>query len=246
MGEDINKYGTRSTWRANREAAMKKSMAGDVLKSLRSRRRELTAQKRDTDSRMTTAQRNAVRTFEDSVKNLKTERVALIDDDGAVLTRSSSGSNTRTRLITPRGAQYPDAILTHNHPTEKVMGDNLAGRVNNTLSYADMDSAIHLNTRGMRVITGGGYTYSVERKGDTWGVSENKFKREMKSLSEKYIQENYDKAFKAYQNEANKTTSRAELDALNQRYKARANVAGQHRAMKELAKKYGWTYTYHS
>ena len=239
MGEFSNKYLVKKPQTA---AEKKKSMQDEVLQSLRQRTKERVAAIHDTESRMPKAQRDAVNAYEKRIQGLKTERMAIIDQDGRILNQTTSGSSQKTRLSYQRGTTYPNAIITHNHPTGK-MGDNLAGRVNNTLSYADMNSVIKLNAKGIRVRTQGGYKYSVERKGDSWGVDAETIKRELYNLARKNIDETYNKIRPTIERKLRNAKSISEYNNIVETYNARMNVAGQHQAMKELAKKYGFIYT---
>ena len=239
MGEFSNKYLVKKPKTAGEK---KKSMQDEVLQSLRQRTKERVAAIHDTESRMPKAQRDAVNAFEKRIQGLKTERMAIIDQDGRILNQSNSGTSQRTRISYQRGTTYPNAIITHNHPTG-VMGDNLAGRVNNTLSNTDMNSAILINAKGIRVRIQGGYKYSVERKGDSWGVSSDTFKRELYNLARKNINETYSKIRPMIERKLRNSKSISEYNDIVATYNARMNVAGQHQAMKELAKKYGFIYT---
>lgn len=263
MGEGANKYRVvrpgRVMGRNTIESAAKR--AAEEKAARREETLKRTMAKRDTDSGMTPAQAKSVKAFEDKVQKQKTERVAVIGPNGEVMAQSKKGTRNRTELYTSPFVDYSDAVLTHNHPTHEMTGTNLAGRVNNPFSANDIKTTVSINAKELRIRSGGGYIYSLRRNGDTWGVSADAIANELQRLSKKYVQENFDgrrKVAQAALNEEMRTNPRATMLALlsqqskrkNKTYtpsqqvnNARANVAGQHRAMKELAKKYGWTYT---
>lgn len=240
MGESSNKYLASKPRRESRN-----SMKDELLKSLRARRKEKVAEIHDTDSRMTKAQTDAVKAYETRVSKLKTERAGIIDADGRILVKSDRGTGNRTVLHTPRGFTAPNAVLTHNHPWE-YGGSNLADRVGSTFSGKDLKAAVDFNLKAVRARTQGGYIYQIERLGSSWNVNPATLKREMDELGTKYVHENYAKTRALTNTKLGEYLSKGEIANYNELARnatMRANVAGQHRAMKELAKKYGFRYT---
>ena len=240
MGEGSNKYiVSKSSQDKGR------SMKDDLLQSLRQRTKERNAQRRDTDSRMPKTQRDAVNEYENRISNLRTERMGVIDANGNILLQSTKGSRRRTKLELPYpGYTAPNAVLTHNHPTDFDRG-GIAARVNNTFSPADIKSASKLNVKALRVKSQGGYIYQLERMGDRWPSNPDALATEMNALDKKYIKR-YDGIVNRVQNQISKLSNEGrivEAQRLVDTYNARINVAGQHQAMKELAKKYGLRYT---
>lgn len=168
MGESISKYGTRSTWRANREAAMKESMAGDVLKSLRSRRRELTAQKHDTESGMTAAQKTKALDLENSVQSRATEKGYVIDANGRVTDESHNGTGTSAKFSLNPFKDYSNSYLIHNHPSatrdeQKNMEEFLRGQLRR---YA-RGMGIKLTSDALRRLDPDYYDSNVARRKET-------------------------------------------------------------------------------
>jgi len=241
MGESSNKYIVSKSSQDNG-----RKMKDDILRSLRLRTRERNAQRRDTESRMTQAQREAVNEYENRISQLKTERMGVIDSNGDILLQSTKGSKRRTKLTLPyAGYTTPNAVLTHNHPTDYDRG-GIASRVNTTFSPADIKSAAKLNVKALRVKSQGGYIYQLERTGDKWPSNPDSLSSEMNSLDKKYMGQ-YSKVVARTKDQIQEMARRGDIigaQRMMDTYNARINVAGQHKAMKELAKKYGLRYTY--
>lgn len=275
MGEFSNKY------IINRSTQDKgHSMSGDLLNSLRERRKERVAEIRDTDSRMPKAQKNKILSLEKGIQKRDAEKGYVVGRNGEILAETPNsgfkigeGQVSKTAEFNPkdliRASQIDrDSILTHNHPgfQEKDIYDtfgiktpltgaqwqDLAGRVGNTLSPGDLSVAISTGLKGVRAKTYGGYTYSVERRGDSWGVDSSDFEKEYKQLKRQYSIEYQHRTSgdntlqqTILKGQMGITPSKQDMET-TLRYLHRANVAGSHKALKELSKKYGFIYTRHS
>lgn len=276
MGEFSNKYLVNKPSGGGK----KNSMQDEVMQSLRARRREKVAEIRDTDSRMPKAQRDRVNSLEKAIRDRETEKAYIVGQNGEILAESikagishRGGKMSKSAVFNTgdvmRAALNRDAIITHNHPatTEEdfiksyklgrgktgASGKDLAGRVGSGLSADDLMLAMKYNFKGIRAHTQGGYTFQVERKGDSWGYSSDSVAREYARLVAKYTKENFDSKGIKRSNIADvmmkrgigMNVSKEEMDKAMAEHN-RANTAAQHRALKELAKKYNLRYTRHS
>lgn len=191
-------------------------------------RRVVYSAKFNTEGGMNRQEKAAVLSWEGSKRNMKTERVAAFDSQGRIIYESKSGSRNRTGLV--MGYNYKDSIITHNHPTSSdIFGFGLASRIGNSFSGQDLAAAVSQNAKEMRVVTGG-YTFSMRRPKNGWGVSAqqvmrdyNDLMRDRRSFASSYIRGG--------------GSPLANLDR-----QGRYNVATHTSVWRELAKKYGWTY----
>lgn len=178
---------------------------------------------------------------EAKIRTMKTERIYAFDKNGTEISHSTKGKATSTQL--PSGYNYKDAILTHNHPG-KGLANNVAGRIGRAFSGADIATATIQNAAEIRAVTGN-YTYSMKRPKGGWGVStrqqamniSNEIRKKRQTY---YIREQGRIANSAYNGSIPDITKRREwvTQALD-----RADVASTNKALREVAKKYGWNYT---
>lgn len=173
---------------------------------------------------------------EANIRTLKTERIYAFDKNGKEISHSVSGTGNSTRL--PDGHSYKDAILTHNHPG-KGLNDNIAGRIGRSFSGADIATAAMQNAAEIRAVTRN-YTYSMKRPKSGWGI--NSLKEASKAANEihrkhsTYLRNLSRQARSDYS--SNKISKSEVIEKLD-----RADVVGVNKALREVAKKYGWNYT---
>lgn len=173
---------------------------------------------------------------EASIRTLKTERIYAFDKNGKEIAHSTTGSINGTAL--PSGYSYKDAILTHNHPG-KGLGDNIAGRIGRSFSGTDIGTAVMQNAAEIRAVTGN-YTYSIKRPKNGWGISNLKGANKVaKEITRKHY--TYYTRYSA-QARADYYNGRIGANQAKASYN-RADVGGVNRALREVAKKYGWDYT---
>lgn len=173
---------------------------------------------------------------EANIRNLKTERIYAFDKNGKEIAHSSTGSISGTAL--PDGHSYKDAVLTHNHPGAKL-SDNIAGRIGRSFSGMDIATTVMQNAAEMRAVTKN-YTYSIKRPKNGWGISSlkeaQKVSTEIRKKHNKYYDEYSSRARSEYYG------GRISADEAKSSFD-RADVGGINRALREVAKKYGWNYT---
>lgn len=192
-------------------------------------RRVVYTEKFNTEGGMNRQEKAAVLSWEAKKRNMKTERVAAFDSQGRVIYESKSGSRNQTGLV--MGYNYKDSIITHNHPTSSdVFGFGLAGRIGNSFSGADLVAAVGQNAKEMRVVTGG-YTFSMRRPKNGWGVSAQQVRRD------------YDRLWAEARSFAPSYIRGGGSPLANLDRQGRFNVAAHTRIWRELANKYGWTYS---
>lgn len=173
---------------------------------------------------------------ESKIRSLKTERIYAFDQNGKEISHSTRGSSTSTRL--PNGYSYKDAILTHNHPG-KGLTNNIAGRIGRSFSSADIITAVANNAAEVRAITET-YTYSMKRPKNGWGISTQRqaanVARKVKEKRNKYFNDYVAKPSSDY------THGRMSREQLSIAWD-RADVVSTNKALREVAKEYGWDYT---
>lgn len=173
---------------------------------------------------------------EAKIRKLKTERIYAYDQNGKEISHSTRGTSTSTKL--PSGYNYKDAILTHNHPG-KGLTNNIAGRIGRSFSSADIATAVINNASEVRAITGT-YTYSMKRPKNGWGISTQRqavnVARKIKDRRMKYFNSYVAKPSSDY---THGRISREQLSIVWDR----ADVVSTNKALREVAKEYGWDYT---
>lgn len=178
----------------------------------------------------------ALANTEAKIRNLKTERIYTFDQNGKEISHSTRGTSTDTKL--PKGYNYKDAILTHNHPGEEL-SNNIAGRIGRTFSGADISLAVQHNASEIRAITGT-YTYSLKRPKEGWGIkTRNKALYVAQLIKTKKVSYFYEYARRARADYEAGRIGKKQYEVS----KERADVVSSNKALREVAKEYGWNYT---
>ena len=176
----------------------------------------------------------ALANTEAKIRNLKTERIYTFDQNGKEISHSTRGTSTGTKL--PKGYNYKDAILTHNHPGEGL-SNNIAGRIGRTFSGADISLAVQHNASEIRAITG---TYSLKRPKEGWGIkTRNKALYVAQLIKTKKVSYFYEYARRARADYEAGRIGKKQYEVS----KERADVVSSNKALREVAKEYGWNYT---
>lgn len=193
---------------------------------------------RNTEGGLTPAQRIAAAQVESQIRKRRTETARAITDDGRVI-NISVGSGSRSRAGVDRRLVPANSVLTHNHPHEldqpvirngRVIGvtgggQGMGARIVSSLSGDDIRLAIMTNAKEVRAVTPT-YTFSVRRPRGGWGnVDADSIMREWYSAARRFKAENQPYA----------RSGREQL--------GRYNAVMSHAVTRDLAKKYGWTYT---
>lgn len=191
--------------------------------------------KNDINSGLTAAQRRAVTEWEDKNRNYKTEHTIVVDRNGTVNPRGplQVGSGTGNRARVNPFKLVPDGVVTHNHPSNGV---GIAGRVGVPFSGADVKLAMKYNLNEIRAVTPN-YTYSVRRPTGGWSGSPESLEREYMAITRREARNMRDDTLRVLN--ASGGVSRQDADVYNNRISTLAS----HRAMEELAKRYGFSYT---
>ena len=201
-------------------------------------RAERKAARHNTEGGMTKAQRAAVDKFEQKKQDAKTERIAAIDENGKTLYRSTTGTDRHTSI--PSHLHLEDTVLTHNHPHARVDSRDMAGRIGNSFSGADLNTAVHFNAKEIRAKTAN-YVYSMRRPSGGWNTTPEQAAREWdKALNE---------ALKRYTGGSSKYHVAAYINApaTHAEREARANrlnIVVNNAASRAVAKKFGWIYSH--
>lgn len=119
-----------------------------------------------------------------------------------------------------------DSILTHNHP--RAIGKTGLESIGNSFSWQDVRTAILSDAKEMRAVTPT-YTFSVKRPKGGWGTTAKDFVETYKA-TEKAISVKLSSYLRKYKGDYEVAAERA-------------SALHYHLIMKELKKKYGWTYT---
>lgn len=187
----------------------------------------------NTEGGLTREQKATVLAAEARIRNFRTEHGVVVDRDGREIYRTSGSSS---RVYIPGAYLRPDSVFTHNHPLPRDLTDNLAGRVGVPLSGQDIIVAARNNLAEVRAVTTS-YTFSVRRPANGWGSIDLRAFAEDYARATRGIRESGERLASVYRRSGR--ISQSDANTIN----ARANVAVQSSAMRELAKKYGFTYT---
>ncbi len=191
-----------------------------------------------TDVGMTPAQRQATLQVEGQIRNRRTETARAITDDGRVI-NITVGTGSRSRAGVDRRLVPQDSVLTHNHPHEldqpivrngRVIGvhgggTGMGARLVTSLSGDDIRLAILTNAKEVRAVSPT-YTYSIRRPRGGWGgLNPDPLQSEWYALARRFRDENRSYA----------QSGREQL--------GRYNAVMSHSITREMARRYGWTYT---
>lgn len=184
---------------------------------------------------LTAAQHKAVTAWENRNRNYKTEHTVLIDENGTVNPRGpiQLGSGTSKKARVNPYALVPNGVLTHNHPSNNV---GIAGRVGVPLSGADIKLAAKYNLSEVRAVTPN-YTFSIRRPAGGWKVNPDVLNAEFNSIANREARGMAGTTTQLLQRSGGITRLDADI------YNNRVNTLASHRAIQELARKYGFTYT---
>lgn len=196
------------------------------------------SRERDTEAGMTKAQKEAVLKEENRIRKYKAEHASVVDENGVLNPLGDiqirKGTSSKVAINTEKVPA--NSIIIHNHPTVRE-DTGIGQRVGISLSGADLRVAALTNAREVRAVTEN-YTYSVKRPSGGWGsLSPNRIKAEFNAIS--------DRELSKYMALGIQQISRGQLNTSRSRseFNGRVNALISHTAMKELAKKYGFTYT---
>lgn len=220
------------------------------------------AEKADTESGMTPAQRKGINDFEEKYKNASIEHAAIIGADGRVIAESGRGTANSTSVSYNPFHDYSNDYLTHNHPLQYGR-ESVAGRIGQSFSGTDIKTAKEYGLKGIRAKTEN-YVYSIERTGSSWpstsrvkSLYENARKEYMlRTVLSKQGWKEIDgiKSKRARTSEINRTY-KSIGDRLRFEYyrkygreqyderRARLMTQADHQAMKVVAKELGLKYT---
>ncbi len=185
---------------------------------------------RDTDKGLNKQEAYTVKKLENQIRNLDYEKAYYIDNEGKVMGESYTHrkSSAEFRDADNRKAYNKNAILIHNHPRDF---NDMAGRIGNPFSGADVMTAAQLNMKEVRAVTPT-YTYSIRRPEGGW-PSLSVLKRALKANS---------RSWRSNARDYMTTHRRRGILSADER-QGRANVVMQNVGMRELAKRFGWEFT---
>lgn len=178
-----------------------------------------------TERGLTTQEARTLLMEEAGIRGQNHETGIIVDANGNIVYKQQGQAKSvllPTRLL-------KDNMVTHNHP---AIGSDVTGKplTNQSFSKADVVTAIGGNTKGLRIVTYGGYHYQMSRPSGGW-----------KNMSEASIKG----AFTKSQNKVVKS-----LQSYIANYKGdktvatrRAQQIASHLVNKDLAKSLGYSYT---
>ena len=229
MGEGIRKYGV-STARNTQKKQYVKPQTRVRVNEARKKAQELARQKQDVNAGLNPKQIATLAKLESKNATRKTEQLNVVDENGKVVF-SKNGTKTRVKLYPWEAAQLRDKVVTHNHPTDKLLGSGLAARVGVPINGTDLASAIRNNAKEIRA-SAQGYVYSIKRPKSGWGnVKAEDVERDFNAAWNQAFTwaRGYVRGGKTYEEQLNR--------------QGRYNVGVQSGIMRKLAKKYGLNYT---
>ena len=152
----------------------------------------------------------------EEIQMSRTEHVSIYDKNGNEVFRNDNGTETSVDI---EGKYLTDNISIHNHPK---------GR---SFSAGDVAETIENNGAEMRVIGSNGRVYSLKRPKGGWGMTgEQAYEAYNRQYWRNYGQgAKYTSSYKGDRNTAIR----------------RNNITAAHITMKQLAKQYGWDYSYY-
>lgn len=144
-----------------------------------------------------------------------TEHASIFDKNGKEVARNDNGTNNSVEIDETKIANN---ISIHNHPK------------GHSFSAGDVATTVENNGAEMRVIGSNGRVYSLKRPKGGWGMTGE---QAYEAYNKKFWS-NYSKGSKYQSNyKGDKSVAHGRVDA---------TVA--HTTMKQLAKEFGWKYTY--
>ncbi len=194
--------------------------------------------RRNIDAGLSKAQKEALSREESRIRQLDHEEAVVVDANGVVNPLGSpsvaAGRTNRrgvtqayTSIMTSRVPR--NSILTHNHPNFVNDTTSLAARIGDPFSAQDVLAAATLDVKEIRAV-GKGYTYALKRPAGGWPWG---FVREYQGRVRNTVM-------------GNLMAQRGMYEDRSQAYNGavtRANVAGKDTLLRELARKYGVSYT---
>lgn len=163
--------------------------------------------------------------WEGAIRNRGNENVLAFDDKGMVK-YMSQGDESSAEVEYDK---IKNMVVTHNHPQES---DHGLYRIGKSFSSADLKAAIGADVKEMRIVTPT-YTFSIQRPRKGWGKTESQVESAYNNIGRNVIGKRDTAYWKAGRTQAEK----------EQRVE-RVFATQDHRIVKELARQFGWTYTY--
>ena len=180
--------------------------------------------------------KKAMTAFEESVRNLSYENIAIFDENGNIVFQAKGDADSVAGGIT----KGKDNISIHNHPGEGY---------GSTISFSkeDIINAVRGDEKETRVVTKN-YTYSLKRPAKGWGVN-NKYYgytvgsggKMVDNADIKRLKQTYASIHKKVKSDLSKYINK--YKGSNSTATDRANAVIAHKVNKEFAKAMGWTYT---
>lgn len=164
-----------------------------------------------------------VLTAEMQIKTKPVEHAYVFDKNGKIKYNTVGGKHSA--YIPTKYIQ--DSIITHNHPKEDK--GRIRADYGGSLSSGDIKAVIEGNGKEIRAVTEK-YTFSLERPKNGWNKTALAAKRRYNAI-EKQL---YKKASEYYYN------YKGDKKAAWRRYQSLES----HLIMKQLAKEFGWSYTW--
>lgn len=189
---------------------------------------------RDTEKGLNRQEAYTVNKVESQIRDRKTEKGYVIDENGKIIGESVSGSSNRAKFRVTDLKK--DSIVTHNHPTEgKHSGiyGTMAGRIGVPFSMQDVRIAVQHNLKEIRAVTPT-YTWSLRRPKGGWGD----YKEIERALSVQHMRNTFEATRYDYKQRGFRTPMQRQKEVID-----RANVIPQYQGMKALAKQFGWEFT---
>lgn len=232
MGEGTKKYGVRTKRVVGGLSRMRRNFRERAkINENRKKAQEQARQKQDVNSGLNSKEIATLAKLESKNATRKREQLNVVDENGKVVF-SKNGGKGSVRLYAWEAAQLKDKVVTHNHPTDKALGDGMASRIGTPINAYDVGAAIRNNAKEIRA-SAQGYVYSVKRPKGGWG-----------NIDSKALEKDYEDALKretAVWGRRYVNDGKTIAEKYNRQ--GRYNVGLQNETMRKLAKKYGLTYT---
>lgn len=198
----------------------------------RSKTLERAKAKADTDSGLTAKQKQVVNRLEASIRDNDNEDAYIIGRNGEQLAKTVRGNSHQAYFDQAELRRSAGGVLVHNHPGAWATGASpIAKGIGAGFSKEDLALGISNGLTEIRAVTRGNYTYSMRFNGNrpNW----RRVYDEMQEAKVRHMDSFYDYIYRQVPMDSPEGRQRFE----------RAAIIATHRANKEIAKRYGFTYT---
>lgn len=194
----------------------------------RSKTREAAKAKADTDGALTPQQKFKVLELEAKIRDKKTEKAYVVGRNGQITAETNKGDSRHAYFDPDELKKATGGVLVHNHPGASLPQDTLGKRIGGAFSHQDLALGLVHGLTGVCAVTGN-YTYNLNFNG--------------RRANYKDVAADMSAALKKHRDSLRNYVYSSKSDRDFEERGARAHIIAVHRTNKEIADKYGFTYT---